>query len=104
MHEMLEDYLVNYTDFGNREKELAKNEEYVEIETNIDKLKKDIEFQLSKAIDEHDAWALIRELDELYWEKSQIAEKDIFEFGFHAGLNIGMDLAKTTREIKTPLE
>ena len=47
MHKMLKDYLENYTDFGNREKELEKNEEYVEIEKNIDKLilslrKKDI--------------------------------------------------------------
>lgn len=41
MHKMLKDYLENYTDFGNREKELEKNEEYVEIEKNIDKLKKD---------------------------------------------------------------
>lgn len=104
MHKMLEDYLVNYTDFGNREKELKKNEEYVEIENNIIRLKKDIGFQLSKAIDENLAWELIRELDELFWEKSQIAEKDIFEFGFHAGLSIAMDVANTTREIKNPLE
>lgn len=104
MHKMLKDYLENYTDFGNREKELEKNKEYVEIEKNIDKLKKDIAFQLSKAIDEGDAWDLIRDLDELFWEKSQIAERDIFEFGFHAGLSIAMDVANTTREIKTPLE
>ena len=104
MHKMLEDYLVNYTDFGNREKKLEKDEKYVEIEKNITKLKKDIVFQLSKAIDEGDANDLIKELDELFWEKSQIAERDIFEFGFHAGLSIAMDVANTTREIKTPLE
>ena len=99
MQKILEDYLKNYINFGNRDQELSHNKEYIQICNNIIHLEKKIIKNLSINIDEDEANELIKELDNLFWKRSDITEKDAFELGFYTGLNIGIESCNTAKKI-----
>lgn len=99
MQKILEDYLKNYINFGNRNQKLNQNIEYTQIFNNIIHLEKKIIKKLLMNIDEDEANELIKELDNLFWKRSDITEKDAFELGFYTGLNIGIESYNAAKKI-----
>lgn len=104
MHKMLDDYFENYKCFGNRDKLLDEDKEYIQLRKNINELKEKIYSKLSKVLDEKDTDDLLDKLDNLYWDVKEISEKDAFEFGFHTGMQIGMNVVSSQRIVKHGLE
>ena len=99
MQKILEDYLKNYINFGNKNQKLNQNKEYMQIFNSVIHLEKKIIKNLSIIIDEDEANELIKELDNLFWKRSDITEKDAFELGFYTGLNIGIESCNTAKKI-----
>ena len=94
MHKMLEVYLENYLVDITREKKLMKIKEYEEIQKELDELHHEIIKLLEKEIGHDVAYDFIFKLDELNWYITEYEIKDAFEYGFNAGLQIGLNVYK----------
>lgn len=97
MHKMLEDYYLNYTDFGNRDEELRKNEKYVKAVDEYDEFEEDLKRKLCKVMDETEVFNFVNKLDNLFWSIKDITERDAFELGFNTGIQIAFDVKNDSR-------
>lgn len=94
MHKMLEVYLNDYLNDITREKKLMKIKEYEEIQKELNELHDEIIKLLEKEIGHDVAYDFIFKLDELNWYITEYEIKDAFEYGFNAGLQIGVNACK----------
>lgn len=96
---MLEDYLTAYKNFSNRDQLLSKNEEYSKICRKILSLEEEIVLLLKNTDLKEKTEKIIDDLDNYFWKRIDIIEKDAYEFGFYAGLKIATDAYSTKKTI-----
>ena len=103
MHKMLKDYLSTYTIYGNREELMKEDYEFKDVEERIEAAQNTLIAYIKGHETKDDVEKIIRDLDCLYWEKANLMEADIFEFGFNEGLKIGIEACLNKREPKDML-